>query len=152
MAVLSTIGIASFVSYSHSQTLQQAVNDLVVTLNTAKSNATAQVKPDSLTSNCVSGVLNGYQVVLSAATTPNSYTLDAVCGGAPDPDPASKVTTKLPIGVSFDSSMFAPSTNTMTITFGVLTGGVTGNGDIVLDGVGVTTKKTITVTPGGLIE
>jgi prepilin-type N-terminal cleavage/methylation domain-containing protein len=161
MAVLSTIGIASFVSYSQAQTLQQAVNDVNITLNTAKSDAIAQVKPNGVTSTCPTpGVLNGYQVVLRnqvvSGKTTGVYILDAVCNGSPDLN--SMVTNQLH-NVSFDSSTFVAPATSMTITFLVLTGGVNstgvvdsnGNTNIVLDGVN-STQKTITVTPGGLIE
>lgn len=147
IAVLSTIGVAAFLDYSRSQTLQQATNDLITTINAAKSKAIAQIKPND--ARCLPDkVLSGYKVVLNTG----QYTLYAVCGGFNVPIPpatdATPITTKLPKGVSFDSSMTLP----MTITFGVLTGGVVGSGSIILDGIGVTTGKTITITPGGLIK
>jgi prepilin-type N-terminal cleavage/methylation domain-containing protein len=166
MAVLSTIGVAAFLNYTRGQSLQQATNDLVSTLNTAKADAVSQIKPND--PNCLpltqqEKVLSGYKVILSKATTPNSYTLYAVCDGVNVPVPpatATIPTVKLPNGVSFDSSTFVSPATTMTITFFVLTGGVasngvidaTGNTTIVLDGYTGTTPKTITVTSGGLIE
>jgi len=159
MAVLSTIGIASFVGYSQAQTLQQATNDVTTVLNTAKSNAISQVKPIISNSTCLQGVLNGYQVVLGnqivSGKSTASYTLYAVCNGAPDQ--LSKITKQLN-GVSFDSTTFVSPATTATITFLVLTGGVTSTGvvgangtSIILDGVN-NTQKTITVTQGGLIQ
>lgn len=148
IAVLSTIGVAAFLNYSRSQTLQQATNDLITTLNVAKSKAIAQIKPND--ARCLPDkVLSGYKVVLNTG----QYTLYAVCGNGvnvpiPPATDTTPITAKLPKGVSFDSSMTLP----MTITFGVLTGGVVGSGSIILDGVGVTTGKTITITKGGLIE
>jgi hypothetical protein len=165
MAVLSTIGVAAFLNYTRGQSLQQATNDLTSTLNTAKADAVSQIKPND--PNCLpltqeEKMLSGYRVILSKMTTPNSYTLYAVCNGVnvPVPPPPATATIPLPKGVSFDSSTFVSPATTMTITFFVLTGGVasngvvdaTGNTTIVLDGYTGTTPKTITVTSGGLIE
>src|ERR1035437_7326877 len=44
IAILSTIGTVSLVSYSRTQTLNQATSDLVQTLNTAKSLSASQLK------------------------------------------------------------------------------------------------------------
>jgi prepilin-type N-terminal cleavage/methylation domain-containing protein len=44
LAILSTIGTISLVSYSRAQTLNQATNDLVQTLDTAKSLSGSQLK------------------------------------------------------------------------------------------------------------
>ncbi len=138
MAVLSTIGIASFVNYSRAQTLQQATNGLITTLNTAKAKSLVQVKPDA----CI-GTLGGYSVILTKAN--NSYKLQAICsGGSVDIPPP----TPLPPGVSFSSSMLS----TTTITFSVLTGAVV-SGNIILDGsqLGLP-SKTITIDSGGNIK
>jgi prepilin-type N-terminal cleavage/methylation domain-containing protein len=137
MAVLGTVGIASFVSYSRSQSLQQATNDLLTTLNTAKADAVSQIKP----ADCQNKTLNGYQVVLLNTT---SYQLQAICNGSLETTPPSP--TPLPTGVSFSS--ITP----MTIRFDVLTGGVTGYGQITIIGASGTSPKTITVTAGGVIQ
>jgi len=135
MAVLATVGVASFVSYSRQQTLQQAANDLVATLNSAKAKAVSQVKPVP----CVTALkgLGAYRVQILA----NSYRLDAICSGTT----YTITTTPLPGGVTFDSS-----TTISAVSFSVISGGITGSGIIVLR-EGVLTK-TITVTQGGLIE
>lgn len=137
IAVLSTIGIAAFGNYSRAQTLQQATNNLITTLNTAKARAVAQVKPND----CITPVvktLSGYKVVL----TKNSYRLQAICNGS-----AETISTTNLAGVSIDTTK-----STMTVTFSVLTGVVIGSGSIILDDDAGTTHKTITVTSGGLIE
>lgn len=136
MAVLSTVGVASFVTYSRVQTLQQATNDLITTLNTAKAKAVSQTAPEDCVA--VSRGLNAYQVQILA----NSYRLQAICSGISYPIS----TTSLPNGVSFD-----PSTTISTVSFEILTGGVNGSGTIVLTATGVS-NKTITVTSGGLIQ
>jgi prepilin-type N-terminal cleavage/methylation domain-containing protein len=139
MAVLGTVGIASFVSYSRSQALQQVTSDLITTINTAKANAVSQTKPDS----CQNKSLNGYRVYLVL----DSYKLQAICNGSVSvPDISS---TSMPTnGVKFDPTMTLP----MTITFSVISGGVTGAGTIILDGPTVGSKKTITVSAGGVIQ
>ena len=45
LAVLSTIGVAAFVSFSRTQTLNAAASDIKSMLNLAKSRAYSQVKP-----------------------------------------------------------------------------------------------------------
>src|SRR3990167_1262351 len=67
IAVLSTIGIASFVSYSRSQALTQATNDLATTLTVARSRAQAQVKPS--TGVCQNSPLLRYDVRLCGIGT-----------------------------------------------------------------------------------
>lgn len=147
MAILATVGMAAFLNFSRAQTLQQATNDLITTLNTAKEKAVAQVKPND----CQNKVLNGYDVLLAVGV----YKLQAICNGSAE----DVSTTLLPNdgSVKFDiSSMTLP----MTIKFYVITGGVTssgatdnnGNINIILNSVSGTNAKTITVTPGGVIQ
>jgi len=150
IAILSTIGVASYTSYARQQLLQGAVNDLSAVLNTAKSKASAQVKP----STCL-GSLQGYGVTIYKTAVgshvANSYTLSASCSG--NVSPIESPSVNLPTGVTFDSS-----TDTSSIFFSVLTGAVNltgpaGNiGSIVLAEAGLTAKKTITVDEAGVIE
>jgi type IV fimbrial biogenesis protein FimT len=139
MAVLATVGVASFVSYSRQQTLQQAANGFVATLNSARAKAVSQVKPAA----CVTAPkgLSAYRVQIILAN--NSYKLEAICDGFP----YTITTTTLPGGVTFDSS----ATTISAVSFAVISGGVTGSGIIVLHETGVP-NKTITVTAGGLIQ
>ena len=152
MAVLSTIGIASFVNYSQSQTLQQAVNDFTTTINTAKARAASQVNDV-----CSGASLSGYDVVLTKTAHPttdhDSYTLNAICNGVKVPIPP---TAKFPSGVSFDSSIFNPPSSPVTVTFSILTGAVSvvpvlPNG-IKINGVTAQLSKTISVDSGGNIK
>src|ERR1035437_215517 len=93
MAVLSTIGVVSFVSYSRTQTLQQAVNDLVTALGTAKSMSVSQATTSSVKNislKCSSGQsFGGYGITTTTATSPDSYTLYIMCSGAEVPAPTS---------------------------------------------------------------
>jgi prepilin-type N-terminal cleavage/methylation domain-containing protein len=150
MAVLSTIGIASFVNYSRMQTLQQAQNDLMTAINTAKSMSVAQTTASTANGNsldCSGQSFSGYGVHLYKNTTPNSYALYIKC----------------PTGPKFAASAFLPknvifgsSTATYDVFFPILIGGVTGNGQIVLDGSALGlpvagSLKTIVVDSGGNI-
>jgi len=162
MAVLSTIGVASFVSYSRAQTLQQASNGLVTTLNTAKARALSQVKP-SICLDANKKIIEGYQVVLDG--TNMSYDLLVLCNDAPYHIWSSP--TKLPTGVTFDTTKWSSSLpKKVTITFLVLTGGFASDGGdidtlddatkgeliITLNGAQGTTAKVIAINPGGIIE
>lgn len=141
MAVLSTVGIASFSSYSRAQVLQQATNDLVNTLNTAKVRAGSQTKP----SQCLSAsVLQGYSVTINIAA--RTYSLNVVCSGTS----IVLSTSVLPVNVAFNQSTGTPPTTTTSVTYPVLTGGVKGSGNIVLSSYNQT--KTITICPVGGIQ
>lgn len=146
IAILSTAGIASFVTYSRSQTVEVAAQDIVAMLNTAKSRALSQVKP--VASPCgeagEGGVLQGYRVSISA----NNYRLSAVCGGNDYFIPNEN--KPIPTSISITAG-------TGTYTFRVLTGGVIEAG---VSGTAVTLRgyqdsryeKTITVYPDGRIK
>ena len=103
MAILSTIGLASFSEYNHSQTLGAVTLDVYTMLNTAKSRAQSQVKP----STCLApNTLDGYKVSicgpLSSCTigSTDDYQLQAVCSGV-----GTRIDGKnLPQNISFVSS------------------------------------------------
>ena len=143
IAVLSTISISSFVSFSRNQTLQQAQNDLINVLNTAKAKTVSQVKPSPACTNY--NTLNGYSVSIDTAA--QTYTLNVVCSGTTNPLPPP---TPLPHGVTFNSSLDNPPTTTTSVFFSVLTGAVSGSGNIVLTSFGQT--RTITITSEGTIQ
>lgn len=142
IAIISTTGVASFVSYSRSQTLQQVTNDFVTVLNTAKGRSISQIKPSQCNS---ASVLDGYVVIANIAG--NSYTLNVICSGVTTPLSTPII---LPASVSFNSATGNPPTTTTSILFSVLTGGVIGAGNVVLSSYSQT--KTITVTPVGGIQ
>ena len=142
IAILSTVGVASFVTYSRNQTLQQATNDLVTVLNTAKAKSTSQVKPFPQCG--ASAVLNGYSVSINVSA--GTYTLNVVCQGATIP----LSTTRLPANVSFNLATGNPPTTTTNVFFSLLTSAVIGTGNIVLSSSGRT--KTVTITSTGGIQ
>jgi prepilin-type N-terminal cleavage/methylation domain-containing protein len=152
MAVLSTIGVVSFVNYSRTQTLQQAVNDLTTALGTAKSMSVAQITTPNVGGGdlkCFSGQsFGGYGITTTTGTNPNSYKLYIQCSGVKN----YAVSTPLPKYISFSSS-----STTSDVFFPILIGGVVGNGNIVLDGsaLGLTvgsSSKTINIDQWGNIK
>ncbi len=125
IAILSTIGIASFVAYSRSQSVQTAASNFALTLESAKSRASSQVKLDAC-----SGALNGYQVDISTSNpTKNAYSLNVLC---PDVHLIQPITLPDNGNIKFDLGQ----TTTTSILFPVLTGAVGGSGTIVLTGYG----------------
>jgi len=71
LTILSTVGIASFSSGSKAASVDGALNDVVSTLNLARSRAISQVKP----AEC-EGVLEGYKVIINSKS---SYSLNLKC-------------------------------------------------------------------------
>jgi prepilin-type N-terminal cleavage/methylation domain-containing protein len=136
IGMLSSLGVSSFIGYSRSQTLSQATANFVNTLNTAKSKAYSQVKPDLLAACSGNNTLNGYIVSL----TSNSYLLNVSCSGGP---PSTLSTTSL------GNITITPAPK--TIFFQVLTGGVVGDGKVTItDSYGK--SKTVTISPIGVIK
>lgn len=150
MMVLSTFGIASFVTYSRSQDLVNAAQNVSTVLQVAKASASSQVKPSS----CVSGTLNAYEVTIDPVSPQvQQYSVEPVCGSIPDV--ASKKMYTLPQNVSFSAAK--------VLTFHVITGDVTSsatdgviNGqsytDIVLTNSLNDSSKTIRVFADGRIN
>lgn len=127
-SILSIIGIASFVDYSRSETLNSATMDVYTMLNVAKSRALSQVKPSE--GPCAtdpqnlqsSPPLEGYQVSINVQGT---YKLDVICGTNTWPIEEKE----LPTEISF-------TTTTESIIFHILSGSVEGNGTIFINGFG----------------
>jgi len=129
-AVISVIGIAAFVSYSQSQSLNTAAADIANMFSVAKSRAASGVKPT--TAPCSIDTLNGYQISISIASS--TYKLDAVCPSGI----TTILTSRLPSTISFSNPTDA------TFFFAVLTGGFTKSSDTIsLSGFGK--SKSITV-------
>ena len=137
ISILSTIGIASFVDYSRSQSLQSAASDLASTLNSAKSRATSQVKP----SQCL-GALNGYQVDILSDRT---YSLSAYC-----PEARLIQTITLPDNGNIKFDLGLGQTTTTSVFFPIIKGGIQGAGDMALTAYGQT--KTVTIDNVGNIK
>lgn len=145
IAILSTVGIASYINFARWQTLQQAYLDFFNTVSLARANAASQVKP----SQCISSsTLDGYRVRIN--TVANSYTLSVVCSGID----YIIFTKSLSTGVVFNKSTDNPPTTTTDILFSVLTSGVTNPGNVVLSypAQASIAPKIITITSVGGIK
>lgn len=162
IAILSLIGVASFVSYGRMATLQNGASDLTSTLLLAKSRAISQVKPlSSQAPQCNDQTaLNGYKVVLCPTSSSNiicdsadSYVFGVVCSSTACSDSlCSNITPQkiqsriLPQNITFDSG----STST-SFFFPVISGGVGGApAKIILDGYG--NQKTINIDSTGGVQ
>lgn len=142
IGIISTLSIASFVTYSRGATIRQAALDVAGLVREAKSRTQSQIKPSSCT-----GTLQGYQVDICGLTgstcqAANTYQLSVRCTGGN----VTLVTKKLPANVSFSQS----GTTSARFAFQVVTGGVTGAGAVVLSGFNTT--SVITVDNGGTID
>ena len=136
MAALTTMGVASFVSYSRSQSLQTAALDFSTTLNLAKSRSFSQVKPQQ----CVSQALEGYRVQILAGN--DGYELQAICAGN---------VYKVKEGTFPQNITVSPDGTTSTsFFFPIISGGVVGSGSVVLTGYGQ--SRTITVDQIGTVK
>jgi len=136
LAVVTTMGIAAFVSYSRNQALQTSAYELSTTLNLAKSRAFSQVKPEQ----CLNQSLDGYRVLISALT--GTYELDVICSGN---------IYKIKDGAfSKNVTVVQAQTTSTSFFFPVISGGVVGSGSVVLSGFGQT--RTIIVDSFGTVK
>ncbi len=62
IAILSSVGIASFVSYSRTQQLNSSSSELVTLINLAKSRSASQIKPNNIGICSNNATLEGYEV------------------------------------------------------------------------------------------
>ena len=141
IAILSTIGVASFVDYSRAQALQQATNDFVNVLNIAKSRAYSQNKSfnqNGVTYTCL-GTLGGYFVKILLAS--NQYQLGILCSGSDILGPP----ITFPQNVVYTGSGGLVNSR---VFFNVLTGGVSGGAVIIKS---YSSFKTVTVDSVGII-
>lgn len=145
MTIFGTLSIVAFNNYNQAQILKNTTNELVATLNLARSRAQSQVRLwNKLTDSChdTANPLEGYQVLLSNDGTNVIYELDSVCGGAATVLKTKVISAK---DVTVPGEDVNPNGN--TFYFPVLTGQLTPNNnnnyDIELQAGGVT--KTINI-------
>ncbi|HEV2339283.1 MAG TPA: prepilin-type N-terminal cleavage/methylation domain-containing protein [Patescibacteria group bacterium] len=154
-AILSSIGIASFLSYSRSQDLRESTYNLQTYLQTARADVLAQVKPAGL----CGGPLQSYEVFVCCkgggsncpiCKSSDNIELDISCGGS----------THVVMSKSFPSDVIIDNINTTNRSFvftpisGIVSG-LTSNASIVLQGKAVGSSQqnaTITVTTTGVIQ
>ena len=132
IGALTSIGIASYSSYTTGQAIQNATADVVNMLNTAKSSSLSQVKNPQ----CGAQPVTGYQVTL---TVPGpTYTMSIRCNNT-------NYTVKsqdLPTGVTF-------GTGSTTTVFFPVQKGTSSPATITLNGQSKT--KVVTVTSTGIV-
>ncbi len=134
--ILSSVGLASFSSYSKQQALQTAAFDVETMINVAKSRTLSQVKPGD----CSGLTLEGYEIIFNKST--GQYNLQVLCGGTFFPVPSAKT---LPNGIYFDASTVD------SITFTVFGASPSTGGQVIVKENGLATTKTITVSTLGSI-
>jgi prepilin-type N-terminal cleavage/methylation domain-containing protein len=121
IAVLSTVGIASFVSFSRAEELQTATNDYINTLNLAKARALSQVKPVGC-----QGALSGYRVDL---VSNQKYALFVVCGGDIE-------MTHVDLSKNISISNWTTS-GARSVFFPIISSGFFGNGNVQMAAYGL---------------
>lgn len=170
ITILSSIGIAGFVSYNHSQTVDTYMKEFKSTLFTARSRALSQLRDSLCFSYGFTGQgyeLQGYQVVAccsfgtlcqsqSCNNATNNYELQAVYAY---PDGSGR-TTQTCVGKKFADPNVAIDSSSMTTAtyffFSAVTGAVTTNastGEISQIGfTGYNITKLATVSATGVIQ
>lgn len=152
-ALLSTLGIASFLTYSRSQDLQQSANVLTTYLQTARSEVLAQVKPAGI----CSGPLQSYQVLIcckgGGSNCPTCYSsdnleMDVDCGSN---------SPSVVLSYSFPSDVAVDDTNTTkrSFVFVPITGGINGissSAKVTLKNTVTSVSKVVTVSSAGVIQ
>lgn len=109
IGILAVGGFVSFISYTQKVTLDNATSDVVNMLNTAKSRAQAQIKPQI--SPCNNNTFRGYRVnFIKNGNNIGNYNLNAVCDSIDRSDYCDSSTSvlsistqKLPGSISFDN-------------------------------------------------
>ncbi len=138
LAVLTTAGLAAFVNFSRSQSLQSAAHELSTTLNLAKSRSLSQAKP----TDCGLEFLDGYKVLIDKASS--SYELVAVCSGE---------NFYIQGRVNFPTNVTVSSyTTSLSFFFPVISGGVVGSGKVVLSLSDSSQERTIIVDSNGIVR
>ena len=150
IAILSTIGTVSLVSYSQTQALNQVTSDLVQTLNIAKSLSSSQLKilnKNGKTLQCQDyQTLGGYGVQIKVAQNYYAAYIQCVANNVSVQNTSSQWQTSLSSNgaITFDST----SNNITDVFFPVLSGGIitkgSGNADtIAIKSYGHTKKISI---------
>ncbi|MDP3988397.1 MAG: prepilin-type N-terminal cleavage/methylation domain-containing protein [Candidatus Levybacteria bacterium] len=160
IAILSTVGLASFVNYSRSQSLNTSAFDVSTMLNKAKSRSQSQmIQNTNNQSMCPNSSFTGYEVLICLPGSnwcknekdlegnyKYDYEMDIICDGDINTYPSNPLEgKKLPTNITFDTD---PGYTTSTsYLFKSVVGGVAGAGkvrllgynmikDVVVDGMG----------------
>lgn len=149
ISILSTIGIASFTSYSRQQILTNAVANTKDFFYTARNDALNGQKKDCPNNDS----LVGYQVVFccsgsscSTCISNNDYEMDILCSD----DGGKTVTTLLENSKKYPTGVSLYSSTATKYTFYPLSGGVSPVGSVTFSAFGQT--KTISISQNGIIQ
>jgi prepilin-type N-terminal cleavage/methylation domain-containing protein len=118
IGLMTGASIAGFNTLNQKQIVTTGGKELASVLRTAQNRAVSGIKPTGVT--CTT--LLGYRVTGTA--NGSAYSLDVVCNNGGAPVVTTIKTYNLPVNITFSASI-AP-------TFGVLTAGVSGSGDMVI--------------------
>lgn len=162
--ILSGVGVASFVTYSRSQAVDNSLRELKTTLLTARSRALSQLKGTNCGNN-VNLQLLGYEVVMCSVpghshpsnvacnNLSNAYELQVICG-LPDGtgQVANTVLEKKFIdpNISFDTTSTVTYFYFSTITAAVTTDASGGSSTAVVKGYSL--KRSVSVSQTGVIQ
>ncbi|OGH09979.1 MAG: hypothetical protein A2152_03435 [Candidatus Levybacteria bacterium RBG_16_35_6] len=147
IAILSSIGIASFVESSRNASLQTAQDKLVSMINVAKSRALSQTTPPD-SSKCI-GTLRGYEIFFP---TSSMVCLTAICSISP-----TRATVDCDMGI--DSFTFSDDELSFSnplpdpFYFPILSDTIEGlNSPVQIDITGYGKQKSIIVNPSGVVS
>lgn len=148
ITALSAVGLGSFLSYNRTQSLQQAAQDLKTTIERARANSLARIKPTGTGQCTTSESLYSYRIDTCTNCATYTYKMAVVCGSGA-PRTIDILTKKL------SSTMSITSTSCSSLAFNVLSNIVVCNSGslpatIVLSGYNDT--RTITVDIGGNVR
>lgn len=160
MAILSTVGLASFVNYSRMQALNTVVYDFSTMLNKAKSRTLSQAIQNGNGENmCGTDAFTGYKVLICTGPAPlepcinskgNDYELNIVCAGSINNNSSNPIESKkLPSNISFDTDI--GQTTSTSFLFRSVVGGVEGGGRVRINGYG-NAYKMINIDAAGNIR
>lgn len=158
VAILSVVGIASFVSYSRVQAVDTEAEQVIAALNLAKAKAQAQVKPEGCSTSTDPSrhyTLKGYRFFVN--NTNETFRVRALCvppGGSVAQEfditleGSSQVYHQVPSPIDIDASA-------QNIDFNVISGNVSTSATITLTGNWTGQNpivKTITIQSNGNIQ
>lgn len=164
--ILSGVGVASFVTYSRSQAVDNSLRELKTTVYTARSRALSQLKDSSCVSNGTSLQLLGYEVVLCSVpghshpanvgcnNVSNAYELQMICGKSDgSSQTAFTVLEKkfIDSNISFDTTSNATYFFFATITAAVTTDAPGGSSPTAVV-KGYSLLKSVSVSQTGVIQ
>lgn len=144
MMVITSMAFAGFYTYSRSQAVEQASQDMKIQIEKAKFNALSRVKPSGLSSGCGdTTTLTEYRFRISGST----YSISAICSAVPQ----EVETYNLPPDLTF-----SPTVNNCEISFLTGTNSVSSNNNCAASGnvaniaiTGFTFQRTVRVDNGG---